>query len=225
MYEKVSKVETQHEDIVEVKSEKVYVAALKRLAPKPAISTTEILSVIFGAAEKYSASDVHLEPEENFVKVRFRLDGVLSDMAHLSKDYQKTLVSRIKILSKLKLNIEDQPQDGRFSYSLNGKPSDVRISILPSAYGESVVMRILSSKASNLNFDQLGFTGRSYDLIKEQLQKPNGMIITTGPTGSGKTTTLYAFLNFLNHPGVKIITLEDPVEYNLECNSKTLVGV
>ena len=116
------------------------------------------------------------------------------------------------------------PQDGRFSYEYVGKPADVRVSILPSAYGEGAVLRILSSQAINLRLDDLGLRGKSYQAIKNQLAKPNGMIVTTGPTGSGKTTTLYAFLNQLNQSGIKIITLEDPVEYKLEGVNQTPIS-
>ena len=187
------------------------------------LNATQILEILLGSASQLKASDVHIEPEENFVKIRLRLDGVLSDVGHMARQYHKAVVSRIKIMSKLKLNIEDKPQDGRFTYILAGKPTDVRVSTLPSAYGEGVVMRILSDSAVSLKFDDLGMTGRSYNIVKAELQKPNGMIITTGPTGSGKTTTLYAFLNQLNEPGVKIITLEDPVEYKLEGVNQTPV--
>jgi type IV pilus assembly protein PilB len=189
--------------------------------PEKVLSATEILTWIFGAAEQLGASDVHCEPEEQFVKIRLRLDGVLNEVARLPKEYQKPMTSRVKVLSKLKLNVENVPQDGRFSYQSSGNLIDVRVSTLPSAYGEVMVMRILGNQAVDLKLDDLGFSGKSYEVIKEELNKPNGMIITTGPTGSGKTTTLYAFLNQLNQPGVNIITLEDPVEYKLEGINQT----
>jgi type II secretory ATPase GspE/PulE/Tfp pilus assembly ATPase PilB-like protein len=177
---------------------------------------TEILTTIFGAAVEQGSSDIHIEPEDHIVKIRFRVDGVLHDAVHLPKAAFRPIISRIKLMSKLKINIENEPQDGRFSV-MNGTESlDVRVSVLPSSYGEAVVMRLLGIGAINLTVEQLGLTGRAYKLILEQLEKPNGMIITTGPTGSGKTTTLYAFINKLNEPGVKIITLEDPVEYKVE---------
>ncbi len=216
-YEKIVKPKPVESDILQVGAEENYTQAMKSLEQGPATrSATEILAIILGAASNLKASDIHFEPEEKFIKVRFRLDGILTDQLHLSKEYQKAIISRIKILSKLKLNVDNVPQDGRFSYNLEGSPSDVRVSVLPSAYGESVVMRLLATSATLLKLDDLGLTGKSYEIIKEELYKPNGMIITTGPTGSGKTTTLYAFLNQLNEPGVKIITLEDPVEYKLE---------
>lgn len=225
LYARVAEPKEQPVDAVEIHhTGGDYEAQLKKLdGSYGLLNATEILEILLGAATKYKASDIHIEPEEHFVKVRLRLDGVLSDVGHMAKQYQKAVIARIKILSKLKLNVEDRPQDGRFTYTISGKPTDVRVSILPSNYGEGVVMRLLSNSAINLKFDDLGLTGRSYEILKNELQKPNGMIITTGPTGSGKTTTLYAFLNLLNDPGVKIITLEDPVEYKLEGISQTPV--
>lgn len=225
LYDKIAKPKEQESDTLEVRSEENYSQALKSLEDESKQYTaSNILSIILGAASKYKASDIHIEPEDHMVKVRFRLDGVLADILHLPKIYQKAVISRIKILSKLKLNVEDVPQDGRFSYDLKGTPSDVRVSVLPSAYGEGVVMRLLATQAVALKLNDLGFVGRSYEIIKNQLHKPNGMIITTGPTGSGKTTTLYAFLNQLNQAGVKIITLEDPVEYKLEGINQTPIN-
>ncbi len=225
LYDKIAKPKERESEVLEVKKEEKYAEALKNLEDQSKqFSATQILAVLLGAAWQAKASDIHIEPEEHLLKVRFRLDGVLNDAARLAKEYQKSVISRIKILSKLKLNIEDAPQDGRFSYDLAGAPSDVRVSILPSAYGESVVMRLLATQASLLKLDDLGLTGRSYEIIRGELYKPNGMIITTGPTGSGKTTTLYAFLNQLNKPGVKIITLEDPVEYKLEGINQTPIN-
>lgn len=198
----------------EIKYESV-VEELKQEEAQVGKSATELLSNLFGIAQSFEASDIHLEPEDHLVKVRFRVDGVLQDLVHLAKALQKPLVSRIKILSKLKLNIENLPQDGRLTFWWGERPIDVRVSSLPSAYGEGIVMRLLGTGASNLKFEDLGFKGKAYTDIEHELSRPNGMIITTGPTGSGKTTTLYAFLNELNDPGVKIITLEDPVEYKL----------
>jgi type II secretory ATPase GspE/PulE/Tfp pilus assembly ATPase PilB-like protein len=179
-------------------------------------NVTDFIGLIFAAAMSVSASDIHFEPEDHFIKLRFRVDGVLQDVLHVAKDLQKSLVARLKILSKLKLNVDNLPQDGRITFQYLGKPVDVRVSTLPSAYGEGIVMRLLGTGAVNLKVSELGFEGRAKNIVEESLQRPNGMIITTGPTGSGKTTTLYAFLNELNETGVKIITLEDPVEYKLE---------
>lgn len=224
MFDKIVRTKVVSEEKVEVKDGVDYKEVVKTLETKEGASATEILAAVFGAAEEYKTSDIHIEPEEAFVKVRFRMDGVLQDIVKLPKDYQKSIVSRIKILSKLKLNVENTPQDGRLAFLVAGKPVDVRVSILPSVYGEGIVMRVLSNQAVSLHLDDLGFVGRSYALIKAELEKPNGMIITTGPTGSGKTTTLYAFLNQLNEPGIKIITLEDPVEYKLQGINQTPIG-
>ncbi|MDZ4229765.1 MAG: GspE/PulE family protein, partial [Candidatus Veblenbacteria bacterium] len=126
------------------------------------------------------------------------------------------ITSRLKLLSKLKINITTEPQDGRFTIHLSNDTVEVRVSTIPTAYGESVVMRLLRSSATGLQFDDLGLTGQAYEDLKREIKRPNGMIMTTGPTGSGKTTTLYAILNNLNRPEIKIITLEDPIEYKLK---------
>lgn len=222
LYSKVAKVPDYKEEAVTVVSGKDYEQELKNVEEMKsgAFNATKVIADIFGRAGQVQASDIHLEPEEHFIKLRFRVDGVLMDAARLPKDYQQPLISRIKILSKLKLNVTNVPQDGRLTYESDGNPVDVRVSVLPSARGEGIVMRILGN-STTLKLDDLGLTPRSANLLKAQLEKPNGMIITTGPTGSGKTTTLYAFLNQLNQPGVKIITLEDPVEFKLEGISQT----
>lgn len=176
---------------------------------------TEMVTMILAGGINAGSSDIHIECEEKEVKVRYRIDGVLQDVAHLEKDTWPRLISRIKVISKLKINVADIPQDGRITIQLTNDKIDVRVSTLPTAYGESVVMRLLMSKTAGLGFDDLGIRGKSYDDLKREVERPNGMIITTGPTGSGKTTTLYAILNKLNKPEVKIITLEDPIEYKL----------
>lgn len=190
--------------------------AIKDESAQKRKSASELMEIVFGAALKFRASDIHLEPEEHFVKLRFRIDGVLQDILHLAKDLQEALITRIKILSRLKLNITNTPQDGRLTFYYLNKPVDVRVSILPSAYGEELAMRLLGIGGIELEVSQLGLRKKDEELLRRILTRPNGMIIATGPTGSGKTTTLYACLNELNEPGVKIITLEDPVEYKLE---------
>lgn len=219
-YKKVLRPKEAKDDTVRVEKEMDFFGKLKELnanaAGQAAHSASELLQIIFGAAMFYKSSDIHFEPEGHFVKVRFRVDGVLQDVLHLDKALQKPLTTRVKILSKLILNIDTVPQDGRLSFFYLGQAIDVRISCLPSVYGEELVMRLLGTSATDLKLKDLGFRKEYLEKIERQLNKPNGMIITTGPTGSGKTTTLYAFLNELNKPGVKIITLEDPVEYKLE---------
>jgi type II secretory ATPase GspE/PulE/Tfp pilus assembly ATPase PilB-like protein len=180
------------------------------------INITDLVTLVIAAAVQAESSDIHIEAEEKDVKIRLRVDGLLHDAAAIpKKDWQK-VIARIKLLAKLKLNISDKPQDGRFSILLQEDKIDVRVSTIPIAYGESVVMRLLRSSAAGLQFADLGLVGLANKRLAEQVQRPNGMIITTGPTGSGKTTTLYAILNKLNAEDTKIITLEDPIEYKLE---------
>lgn len=177
---------------------------------------TNIIAMIIASALENRASDIHIEAEEKDVKIRFRIDGILQDAATLDKTIWPKIISRIKVIAELKINIEDEPQDGRFTIFIEEGKTDVRVSTLPTAYGESAVMRLLKSTATSLQFEELGLKGRAGEKLEREIKRPNGMIITTGPTGSGKTTTLYAILNKLNKPEIKIITLEDPVEYKLE---------
>ena len=179
------------------------------------VSTTDIVTLIMGSALRSGASDVHVEAEEEQVKVRFRMDGLLRDAAHLPKATWKQMIGRLKLLAGVKINIDDIPQDGRITIYLTNEKIDIRVSFLPTVFGESIVMRILRPKAIALEFDSLGVRGIALERLKEEIARPNGMIVTTGPTGSGKTTTLYAILKKLNDPEVKIITLEDPIEYKL----------
>ena len=179
-------------------------------------SLTETVTILIAAGLQFRASDIHIEAEENDVKVRLRIDGLLHDVAILSKDTWPKINSRIKLLAGLKININDKPQDGRFTINLSNDKIDVRISTIPSTFGESIVMRLLRASSVGLAFDSLGLRGKAYNDLKNEMTKPNGMILSTGPTGSGKTTSLYAILNSLNQPDTKIITLEDPVEYKLQ---------
>ena len=178
-------------------------------------SATDFMALLLATSLKSDASDIHLEVEEDDVKVRLRVDGVLHQVSSVAKKNWAQIISRIKLISSLKINVNRKPQDGRFAIFLDDEELDVRVSTLPANYGESVVIRLFRSSAANLSFDDLGLRGKVYEELKEQIQRPNGMIITTGPTGSGKTTTLYAVLNKINSPDIKIITLEDPVEYKL----------
>lgn len=217
-YSKVLQPKSPHDEVVRVDQPADYPSLFKRYqdpAEQQKLTASQLLDFIFGGSMYYGSSDIHLEPEEGFLKLRYRIDGVLQDMLHLSKDLHRPIATRIKIISKLKLNVENVPQDGRITFYYLGKPIDVRVSSLPSAYGEEFVMRLLGTGAVDLKLDALGFGPEHAAIVKRALARPNGMIVTTGPTGSGKTTTLYAFLNQLNEPGVKIITLEDPVEYKL----------
>src|SRR3989344_3564192 len=180
------------------------------------VSTTDVVTLMVGAALKSDASDIHVEAEEADVKVRFRIDGLLQDAAELGKDTWQHIISRLKLLAGVKINVEDVPQDGRITIYLTDEKIDIRVSFLPTSFGESVVMRLLRPKTIALEFNALGVRGKALRELAREVERPNGMIITTGPTGSGKTTTLYAILKKLNTSDIKIITLEDPVEYKLE---------
>ena len=192
-------------------------------------STTEILDVIFGGSINLEASDIHIEPREEKAKIRLRLDGVLQDILLIDKKLYQSLLSRIKLLSRLKLNVEDRPQDGHFTIfcesaaKIGGGPIEIRASTLPAEFGESIVLRILNPKAL-IEIEVLGLRKDLVEIFKKEMKRPNGMIIVTGPTGSGKTTTLYAILKRINKPEVKIITIEDPIEYRLEGISQTQVN-
>jgi type IV pilus assembly protein PilB len=173
------------------------------------------LEVIMAGALSLGASDVHLEPEEDLVRMRYRLDGVLVETLTFDGPTYALISSRIKLLSGLKLNIKNAAQDGRFSIVVNEKEIEIRTSILPGAYAETIVMRILDPTTIALPFEALGFDKYLMEMFNREIAKPNGMILNTGPTGSGKTTTLYAFLRQVQNPGIKIVTIEDPIEYHL----------
>jgi type II secretory ATPase GspE/PulE/Tfp pilus assembly ATPase PilB-like protein len=176
---------------------------------------SEIVAMIMAAAVKIDSSDIHIEAEESGIKVRFRIDGVLHDAAILDKEIWKNIVSRMKSLTGVKINVTEKPQDGRMAIYLSQGRIDIRASFLPTNYGESVVMRLLKSTLIDISFENLGLNSRAFERLKREVERPNGMIITTGPTGSGKTTTLYAVLKKLNTPETKIITIEDPIEYQI----------
>lgn len=179
-------------------------------------NVTDIITVIIAAALKVGSSDIHIEAEEKGIVVRFRIDGLLQEVAVLEREQWKKIISRIKLVASLKLNITNRAQDGRFTILQENGKVDVRVSSIPTAFGESVVMRLLNPETIALSFDDLGFRPPVLAKLIKEIERPNGMIVTTGPTGSGKTTTLYAILKKLNTPDVKIITLEDPIEYKVE---------
>ena len=186
-------------------------------------NVTELLDVILYGAIALDVSDIHIEPQEEEARLRVRLDGILQDVVFFDHDIYHHLLSRLKLLSKLKLNITDKPQDGRFTIAIKESLIEIRTSSLPSEYGESIVMRILNPK-SLISLDDLGLRDDLYKTFQKEIDKPNGMIIVTGPTGSGKTTTLYAFLKKIQNPEIKIITIEDPIEYHLKGISQTQVA-
>ena len=188
------------------------------------IPTTQIVSTIMAGAVKMKASDVHFEPGENEVRMRFRIDGVLQDIGNFPMDTYRFILSRIKMMGKMKINIRDIAQDGHFSVDMENGRINVRTNIIPGNHGESIVMRLLSQADVMLSVEELGLRGLAYERVQKEISKPHGMILTTGPTGSGKTTTLYALVNKLNTSGVKIITIEDPIEYEIENISQTQVA-
>ena len=191
--------------------------------PQKGKRTSEILEILLAGAISVDASDIHIEPQENQIRLRYRLDGVLNDISMFNPKTYNLLLSRIKLVSGLKLNVRDQAQDGRLSVHLKDVEIEIRISVIPGSYGESIVMRILNPKSISVPLEDLGIEKNLYDILMKEIKKPNGMIINTGPTGSGKTTTLYAFLKKIYSSEIKIITLEDPVEYHLKGISQTQI--
>lgn len=185
---------------------------------------SETLESIFAGAIALDASDIHIEPEAAGVRLRFRLDGVLHDIMDLDISLYQRLMSRLKLLSGMILNIRDEAQDGRFTFTTSEKEVEVRSSVIPGASGESMVMRLLDPTVASFNLEQLGLNAILYDIMAEEIKRPNGLIITTGPTGSGKTTALYAFLRKAHSPDVKIITIENPVEYKVDDIVQTQVS-
>ena len=175
----------------------------------------QTVNLLLEYAIKSQASDIHIEPREEFVQVRYRIDGVLKEVNKLPRNVLGALVSRIKILSNLKIDERRVPQDGRFKIRVSGKQYALRVSTLPIADGEKVVMRILDESNQSVTLENLGYWGRSLTVMKEAMAQPNGMILVTGPTGSGKSTSLFSVLSELNTSDVNISTIEDPVEYKI----------
>ncbi len=177
---------------------------------------SKIVEVIIRHAIEARSSDIHIEPSEEDLHVRYRIDGVLHSSLILPKSVHPAIVSRIKILSNLKIDEQRLPQDGRFHTNMEGKSIDFRVSTFPTVVGEKVVLRILDKSTGAPTLEELGISGRRLEIVKEAMSKPHGMFLITGPTGSGKSTTLYSMLSILNKPGVNIVTLEDPVEYFID---------
>ena len=184
------------------------------LQMKKSYRISRIMEIILAGALATDSSDIHIEPEEDYVRLRYRLDGMLTNILEFDLETFHLLLSRIKLVSNLKLNLSGA-QDGRFSIKVSGSEIEIRTSLLPGTYGESIVLRVLNPNAISVPLDELGINPRLLKIIMHELTKPNGMILNTGPTGSGKTTTLYAFLKKIHTPEVKIITIEDPIEYHL----------
>jgi type IV pilus assembly protein PilB len=185
---------------------------------------SSLLEIILAGAVVTHASDIHIEPQAKQVRLRYRLDGVLQDIVFFEPLLYRQLLARIKLISGLKLNVTASAQDGRLSIRLAEAEMEIRTSVLPGAYGESVVLRLLNPKSLELSLETLGIEPYLYQVVTREIEKPNGLVLLTGPTGSGKTTTLYSFLRRVSTSGNKIITIEDPIEYHLTGINQTQVN-
>ena len=177
---------------------------------------SKALNTILEYAVRAKASDIHIEPLEKSLKIRCRIDGVLREIMNLPKSIEPALISRIKILSSLKIDEHRVPQDGQFAVAVSGKEVDLRIAISPVVWGEQVVIRLLDKTGNSFNLEEMGYAGRALRTIRKGIAAPNGMVLTSGPTGSGKSTSLYALIKEIKDDSVNIITLEDPVEYKMD---------
>jgi len=204
---------TTFEKLKELISQRIYSKENRKIS--------ELLEIILSGALSLDASDIHLEPYEDSVKLRLRLDGVLHHILDIELRAYQFLLSRIKLISEMKLNIREKSQDGRFSIKWEKTEIEVRSSVLPGPYGESIVLRILNPKSINVEFEELGMEDALKKILEKEIQKTTGMILTTGPTGSGKTTTLYAFLKKISNSEIKTITIEEPIEYHLNNITQT----
>ncbi len=199
--------------VSEALSEDVEVGSLMDMAEEAPV--VRMVNWILSQAVRDGASDIHISPEEDHIQLRYRIDGKLHEMPAPAKALHLSIVSRIKILSRMDISISRVPQDGRFTIRLENRDINVRVSTMPTTHGENVVLRLLDMGAFSYTLNDLGMSDRDRDLLASVIQRPYGMLLSTGPTGSGKTTTLYAMLKELNHPDIHIITVEDPVEYRV----------
>ncbi|MFZ3116304.1 MAG: GspE/PulE family protein [Syntrophales bacterium] len=206
--------QSEQEIAMEREAEDIQVASLNDLAGEAPV--IRLVNSIFAQAVRENASDIHISPQQNIVRVRFRIDGKLNDVPSPPKALFLPIVARIKILANIDITVSRIPQDGRFSMKLDRKEINVRVSSLPTIYGENLVMRLLDMSAGVYTLDRLGMIRDDIDKISTAIRQPYGMILSTGPTGSGKSTSLYAILDALNRPDINIITLEDPVEYRID---------
>lgn len=201
--------------MVDIKNVEDIKKAISEIEKDNIHTTSHILEVAIAGAVAINASDIHFEPEENTVRLRFRLDGILHEVMELPLEAHKFINSRIKLISGLKITSNSIAQDGRFSIWLDQDEISLRVSLIPGAYGESIVMRILNPKSIRVELENMGIEPKLYEIFMKEIKKPNGLILLTGPTGSGKTTTLYSFLQKIYSSEIKIITIEDPIEYHL----------
>ncbi len=198
----------------EIKNIELSIDEAKSLAETAPI--IRLMNQIMTEAITSNASDIHMEPQKRYLRIRYRIDGVLRDTMNLPKNIQPGIISRVKIMANLDIAERRRPQDGRINLKFRGREIDLRVSVLPGIFGEKVVLRILDKEKSLIPLEQLGFSEESLEIFKTLIKQPYGMILITGPTGSGKSTTLYAILRILNSPDVNILTIEDPVEYQLD---------
>lgn len=212
--EAIEELEEEHKDLTEVSFEELEGKDILTMATEAPI--IKLVNNILYQAVKRGASDIHIEPFEKEVRVRYRIDGVMYNVMNPPKRIQSALISRIKIMANLNIAEKRLPQDGRIPLKVADKAIDIRVSILPVAFGERVVMRLLDKSRTFSSIDKLGFNERDYTIVSETIERPNGIIFLTGPTGSGKTSTLYSILGALNKPEVNIVTVEDPVEYQMD---------
>ena len=191
------------------------------LQEKKAYKISRLVTIILAGALALKSSDIHIESEEFISKIRYRLDGVLQDIVQFDRETYHMLLTRIKLLSNMKLNIKDAAQDGRFTIKAFNEDLEVRVSALPGGYGESLVMRVLNPQSLAVPLEEMGIPPRLFKVLMDEINRPNGMVLTTGPTGSGKTTTLYSFMKKVMSSEMKIITIEDPIEYHLSGITQT----
>ncbi|MEI7750425.1 MAG: ATPase, T2SS/T4P/T4SS family [Candidatus Moraniibacteriota bacterium] len=208
--------------VIEAKQDEEDSGSLEKMASD--LPVVRIVDTLLKHAILQSASDIHIEPAETEVLVRYRIDGVLHDAMTLPHDAAAGIVARIKVLSNLKLDEHRQPQDGRFKIEKDGYRISFRVSILPVFDGEKIVMRLLDESSKGLTLEKMGLSGRALETVHREIKKPNGIILVTGPTGSGKTTTLYTVMDILNTPEVNISTVEDPVEYRMPRVNQTQIN-
>jgi type IV pilus assembly protein PilB len=187
-------------------------------------STVSLVNNLIGYAFSSRASDIHIEPLEKEILVRFRIDGVLREIMRLPKEFLDPIIARIKVISNLQLDEHFRPQDGRFKTKISDFEFDIRVAIMPTLYGEKAVLRILSGAVKPTSLDELGMVSPLKEIVLDAIKKTFGMILVTGPTGSGKTTTLYTIINILNKPEVNIVTIEDPIEYAIPYVNQTQVN-
>lgn len=225
-YKEIPPFEEIKPGVVEIKSvEEIGIGDIYKKIEKEFKNATAVVETLLSCAIGIEASDIHIEPQEKDAKIRLRLDGVLHDLGTIPTELYKLVLSRIKLLSEVKLNVHDKPQDGRFTIKVvkTNENIETRTSILPGPYGESVALRVLLLKNIEMKIENLGMQKGVLELVERELKKPNGMVITTGPTGSGKTTTLYAFLKKIASSEIKVVTIEDPIEYHLAGITQTQI--